>query len=110
MSKKTKLVETESLGSVTLSALGCGWMEENGDSVFASMQEEGFKAKVGAGLRVVHDSLQKKHPELTMEKIKEELSITEVASMASQVLALSGLSAPGGVTPESPSQEGSSAS
>lgn len=110
MSKKTKTVEIEGIGPVTLSALGCGWMEENADSTFAAMQEEGFKNKVAAGRKIVHDSLQKNHPELTMERIKDELLVSEVSDLASQVLALSGLSAPGGATPESPSQGSSSAS
>ena len=110
MSKKTKTIEIDGIGLVTLSARGCGWMEENADSTFAAMQEEGFKNKVAAGRKIVHDSLQKNHPELTMERIKDELLVSEVSDLASQVMALSGLSAPGEVALENPSQEGSSAS
>jgi hypothetical protein len=110
MSKKTKLVEIEGIGPVTLSALGCGWMEEHGDTMAAKAAEGTIKAGIAANLLVVHASIQKKHPEITVDTLKETLIISEVNDLASQVIALSGLSAPGGATPESPSQGSSSAS
>ena len=110
MSKKTKTIHVESFGEVTLSALGTGWMEENADDVVAGENEGTVKARIASGLRVVHASLQKKHPELTLEVLKEELLFNELTDLTSQVLALSGLSVPGGAMPENPSQGSSSAS
>lgn len=109
MSKKTKNVEIEGLGPITLSALGCGWMEEHGDAM-AAPADGTIKSGVASNLLVVHASLQKKHPDITMEKLKEELIVSEARDLASQVLKLSGLTVQGGATPENPSQEGTSAS
>ena len=112
VSKKTKTVTLEDLGEVTLSALSAGWLEENGDAIAVAPSTTSEAMKVN--LKVIHASLQKRHPDISPEELREKLDFGEVTQLANDVMVLSKLiqeaPAQGGVSPENPSQADSSES
>lgn len=111
MSKKTKNVEIDGLGPITLSALGVGWMEDCADEVLAKITgATSTKERMGAAMLMIHASTSKLHPDISLEKLKDVVIVPEMKALTEDIMELSGLSAPGGAKPENPSQESSSAS
>lgn len=112
MSKKTKTVTLEDLGEVTLSALSVGWLEEHGDAIGKAPATT--KAAIGMQIEIIHASLQKRHPEISPEELRDKLDFGEISELAETVMVLSKLKKEeadaGGANPESPSQASSSES
>jgi hypothetical protein len=111
VSKKTKTVVLEDLGEVTLSALTAGWLEENGDAIATppTTTSEGMKVN----LKIIHASLQKRSPQITLEQLRDNLDFGEVTELAKDVMVISKLlkeDAVGEVAPENLSQASSSES
>lgn len=110
--KKSKLVTLEDLGEVTLSALSAGWLEENGDAIAVAPSTTSEAMKTN--LKIIHASLQKRNPEITLDDLKDKLDFGEVTSLAKDVMILSKLMKEepevGEVIPENLSQASSSES
>lgn len=107
MSKKTKTVTLDDFGEVSLSPLTIGWLEENTESV---VQNLGTTAKQSnrAAVEIIAASLHKKHPDITVDQLRESLLVSEATALVDDILELSGLKPAGGAAPESQQQASSS--
>ena len=106
MSKKTKTVTLDDFGEVTLSPLTVGWLEENTESVVENLGTTAQKSNRGA-VEIIAASLHKRHPDITVDQLRESLLVSEATDLVDQILELSGLK-PGGADPESQQQASSS--